>query len=54
MIKAYKFSNDEEFFVAVVQSGEVISFRMMDKDSPNYAARTQSMLNNYPALGSKV
>ena len=49
-----RISTDDQFVVATLNSGEVVSFRVMDTDAPTYKQRTEAIFSRYPAPAAEV
>ena len=53
MVK-FQISTDDQFVVAVLTSGEVVSFRVLDTDAPTHKERAEAILSQYPAPSAEV
>ena len=47
-------STDDQFVVAVLSSGEVVSFRVMDTDAPTHKERAEAIFSQYPTPAAEV
>ena len=47
-------STDDQFVVVALSSGEVVTFRVMDANTPTYKERAEAILSQYPAPAAEV